>query len=428
MQKNSIAVEQSSSSSKRYVQRHLTVIGIIFCFTILAIFFGFNSRANFLIQQQFLKEARAYSQEITLMRQWIANHGGIYVEKRSGVSVSPYLKKISPFKTTIQDQDRKQYVLKNPATVTREISEMAKEERFFSFHITSLEPINPLNKPDQFEAQSLREFRLGQKEAYLFDNNSDEIIFRYISPLTVKESCLACHAAQGYEVGDIRGGISVSIPASDIINQIKRSKIHIISFALIVLVILTTIILFISTHLIKNLKQAEQKLMEMAPRDFLTGLLNRREGMNRFKEEISKSKRKQLPLSAVLLDIDHFKIINDTHGHLAGDRILQNLAETLKITMRDYDIICRYGGEEFLLVLPDTELLKAVDIANRLRNEVAALEYVIDSQITIGMTISLGVAQLTGNEEENSLIFRVDQALYMAKENGRNRVRFQEKQ
>ena len=138
--------------------------------------------------------------------------------------------------------------------------------------------------------------------------------------------------------------------------------------------------------------------------------------------------RRQLPLSAVLLDIDHFKDINDTHGHLAGDGILQNLAETLKITMRDYDIICRYGGEEFLLVLPDTALLEAVDIANRLRNEVAALEYVIDSQITIGMTISLGVAQLTGNEEENSLIFRVDQALYMAKENGRNRVRFLEKQ
>jgi diguanylate cyclase (GGDEF)-like protein len=168
--------------------------------------------------------------------------------------------------------------------------------------------------------------------------------------------------------------------------------------------------------------------MEMATRDFLTGLLNRREGMNRFKEEISKSKRKQQPLSAVLLDIDHFKNINDTHGHLAGDRILQNLAETLEITMRDYDIICRYGGEEFLLVLPGTALLEAVDIANRLRNEVAALQFVIDSQITIGMTISLGVAQLTGNEEENSLIFRVDQALYMAKENGRNRVRFLEKQ
>jgi diguanylate cyclase (GGDEF)-like protein len=423
-----ITTEQTSSSSQRYVQKHLAVLATIFCITILGIFFGFNSRANFLIQEQLLKQARAYFQEITLMRLWIANHGGIYVEKRSGVSVNPYLKKISPFKTNIQDQDRKQYVLKNPATVTREISEMGKEERIFSFHITSLDPINPLNKPDEFEADALREFRLGKKEAHEFANQGDEIVFRYIAPLPVKESCLKCHAAQGYKVGDIRGGISVSMPASDIIGQIRKSKIHIIAFALVILVIVTAIILLISNHLINNLKHAEQKLMDQATRDFLTGLLNRREGLNRFQEEISKSKRKQQPLSVILLDIDYFKNINDTYGHLAGDRVLQKLAETLIITMREYDIVCRYGGEEFLLVLPDTALLEAVDIANRLRNKVARLQYAIDSKTTIGMTTSLGVAQLTGNEKVNSLIYRVDQALYMAKEKGRDRVQFLEKQ
>jgi diguanylate cyclase (GGDEF)-like protein len=424
----SITTEQTSSSSKRYVQKHLTVIAIIFCITILGLFFGFNSRANFLIEEQLLKQARAYFQEITLMRQWIANHGGIYVEKRSGVSVSPYLKKISPFKTTIQDQEKKQYILKNPATVTREISQMGKEERIFTFHITSLDPINPLNKADAFESEALREFRLGKKEAHEFDKQDDDIVFRYIAPLSVKQSCLKCHAAQGYKVGDIRGGISVSIPASDIIGQIRTSKFHIITFALAILVIITAIILLISSHLINNLKQAEQKLMEMATRDFLTGLLNRREGLNRFHEEISKGKRKQHPLSVILLDIDHFKNINDTHGHLAGDRVLQKLAETLKNTMRDYDIVCRYGGEEFLLVLPDTALLEAVDIANRLRNKIAGLQYAIDSKTSIGMTTSLGVAQLTGNEDLNTLIYRVDQALYKAKENGRNRVQFLEKQ
>lgn len=428
MQNMSISSEQTSSSSQRYVQKHLAVIGVIFCVTILGIFFGFNSRANFLIQKQLLKEARAYTQQITLMRQWIANHGGIYVKKRAGVSVSPYLQEISPFKTVIEDQDGEQYILKNPAMVTREISEMASEERIFSFHITSLNPINPLNKPDQFEAESLREFHLGKKELYKFDNLGNEVTFRYIIPLSVKNSCLACHAAQGYEVGDIRGGISVAIPASGIIGQIKKSKFYIISFALVVLLSITAIVLFISNHLIRNLQLAEHKLMEMASRDFLTGLFNRREGLNRFKEEISKSRRQQLPLSAVILDIDYFKNINDTYGHLAGDRVLQKLSETLTTTMRDYDIICRYGGEEFLLVLPDTALPEAVEISNRLRIEVAALQYAVDYQKTIGMTISLGVAQLTGNEEENSLIYRVDQALYIAKENGRNRVHFLEKQ
>jgi diguanylate cyclase (GGDEF)-like protein len=421
-------MDPSSSSSKRYVQFYLAIIVIIFCLTILAVFFGFNSRANYLIEEQLLKEARAYSQQVILMRQWIANHGGVYVKMQPGVTENPYLKEISPFKTNIFDQEQQKYILKNPATVTREISEMGKDERIFSFHITSLDPINPLNKPDQFEADSLNSFQNGVGEAYQFDRNNGVTVFRYILPLHVKKSCLKCHAAQGYKEGDIRGGISVTIPASDIIGQIKESKMYIIVFAFVVLIALTTIILIISNRLISNLKQAEDKLLEMATRDFLTGLLNRREGLRRFKEEVSKSHRNQQPLSAILLDIDHFKKVNDTHGHLAGDSVLIQLSETITAVMRDYDIFCRYGGEEFLLILPETPLPEGVEIANRIRTKISEVEYNIGKKTSIRITISLGVAQLSGNEDEDSLIYRIDQALYNAKENGRNRVHFLEKQ
>lgn len=428
MQNQKPESNQQSSPSQIYLKKYLVIISIVFCLTILGVFWGFISRANFLIREQLLKQARAYSQEITLTREWIADQGGVYVKKQEGLSENPYLKDISSVKTRIVDQDNEVYFLKNPAMITREISEMALEERMFSFHITSLNPINPQNKPNEFEKKALKEFQAGTKnEMFQLETSEHNAVFRYIIPLPVKESCLQCHEAQGYRVGDIRGGISVSIPASDIIAEIRSSNIYIVAFALSVLLALTIVILLLSNQLISALKSAEARLHEMATRDFLTGLLNRREGMHRFREEISKSRRSLQPLSAILLDIDHFKNINDTYGHLVGDKLLQHLAENLIPALRDYDIFCRYGGEEFLLILPNTPLLEGVEIAERLRRKIAEFTFVSERGITITMTISLGVAQLTGNEDENSLVYRVDQALYGAKDMGRNRVNFLEK-
>jgi diguanylate cyclase (GGDEF)-like protein len=420
-----IETGQQSSSIQGYIKKYLTIISIIFCLTLLGVFIGFNSRANFLIKEQLLKQARAYTKEVTLLRGWIADHGGVYVKKRPGISENPYLKDIKGVKTTIVDVDKEIYILKNPAMATREISELASEERIFSFNITSLKPINPKNSPDAFETEALKDFQtINTSEAYRLITEGDESVFRYIIPLLVKKSCLKCHGAQGYKVGDIRGGISVSIPASDIINQIRTSKIYIVVFAISLLIALTLIILFISNQLISELRNAEKRLYEMATRDFLTGLLNRREGLRRFREEISKSRRNNQPLTAIILDIDHFKNVNDTYGHLVGDKVLQHLADTLMPVLRDYDIFCRYGGEEFFLILPNTELNTGIEIAERLRSRIEVSKYLIDRETAVTMTISLGVAQLAENEKDNSLIYRVDQALYNAKENGRNRVSF----
>jgi len=195
MQNEQLESDQQYFPTRIYIKKYQTIIFIIFCLTILAIFGGFNSRANLLIKEQLLMQARAYSQEITLTREWIASHGGVYVKKRPGITENPYLEDISSVRTRITDQDQESYILKNPAMATREISEMGLENRIFSFHITSLKPINPQNKPDAFEAESLREFQDGiQKETFQLETGGQNPVLRYMIPLHVTESCLQCHA------------------------------------------------------------------------------------------------------------------------------------------------------------------------------------------------------------------------------------------
>ena len=146
-----------------------------------------------------------------------------------------------------------------------------------------------------------------------------------MAPLRADKACLKCHT--DYEVGDVRGGISVSISATDNVNQMKQNKVYTILSALGVLILVFGVIFSISCYFIKDLRRTEHKLYEMATKDFLTGLLNRGEGLRRLKEEISRSVRSKQPLSVIILDIDYFKKINDNHGHLAGDHVLQRSGE-----------------------------------------------------------------------------------------------------
>ena len=125
----------------------------------------------------------------------------------------------------------------------------------------------------------------------------------------------------------------------------------------------------------------------------------------------------------IILDVDYFKKINDDLGHLVGDWVLIDLANTLVALLRNYDIVCRYGGEEFLLILPATVLEQALDTADRLRQRVAKQAIALQDGRTVPVTISLGVAQLRAHESLDGFISRADTALYLAKENGRNQVR-----
>ncbi len=173
---------------------------------------------------------------------------------------------------------------------------------------------------------------------------------------------------------------------------------------------------------ITKIHDLQEKLREQANRDSLTGLFNRRYLEGTLEREIARCKREDTPIAMLLLDIDHFKLINDTYGHQAGDEVLRALARILQDSARVEDIVCRYGGEEFLLVLPKMPLDAARERGEQLRRLFAETPMTyVDRRIRI--TTSIGIsATSTHSETAESLIRCADEALYLAKQNGRNRV------
>ena len=164
------------------------------------------------------------------------------------------------------------------------------------------------------------------------------------------------------------------------------------------------------------------RLYRQATRDHLTGLLNRRSMSKVIDNEIERSHRYGHKLSILLFDLDRFKRVNDNHGHLVGDLVLQEFSALVVRELRQSDTVVRYGGEEFLAVLPETTLSSAQDLAERVRAAVEASSTVSTSGEVIDYTTSIGVTELIKDEEVETAIKRVDDCLYRAKEEGRNRV------
>jgi len=156
-----------------------------------------------------------------------------------------------------------------------------------------------------------------------------------------------------------------------------------------------------------------------ALQDKLTGMNNRAAFDNSLAREVDLAQRQHAPLSLVILDIDHFKSVNDTYGHSAGDLALRTLAESINKTLRRSDIAFRYGGEEFAIILSNTDKAAAHYVAERIRTAVSQLRCNDDTH-SFGITISLGVTELQQGEQATSLFDRADQALYQAKHAGRN--------
>lgn len=173
----------------------------------------------------------------------------------------------------------------------------------------------------------------------------------------------------------------------------------------------------------EELMQARIQMEALAMHDGLTGLLNRRAIEEYAEAEFNMAGRKKQAMSVILLDIDHFKNVNDRFGHKFGDVVLRQVAQTLKEDLRNYDRVGRWGGEEFLLILPGTELKDAVIVAERLRSKTAAVQTSLENGETFSIHISLGTACTTGQFQSLAkLIDAADQALYQAKQSGRNRV------
>jgi len=177
--------------------------------------------------------------------------------------------------------------------------------------------------------------------------------------------------------------------------------------------------------LISNLAQSKEELQLMASTDAMSGLYNRRYFSDISEEILSLAQRNKTPLSVLMIDIDYFKNINDTYGHKTGDEVIVAFASVLKESARKSDVICRWGGEEFVLLLPQTDIEGARAIGEKIRETIANLELLLHSHV-IKVTVSIGAAQVNyavSNAMEHA-INQADEVLYHAKRSGRNKVMF----
>jgi two-component system cell cycle response regulator len=174
---------------------------------------------------------------------------------------------------------------------------------------------------------------------------------------------------------------------------------------------------------LEELRETNQRLAQLTITDPLTGVGNRRHFDETLVSELKRNNRSRNPFSLLMVDIDHFKKVNDTVGHQGGDELLRNVARVLHASVRNYDTVCRFGGEEFAIIMPGTSATHAYTIAERIRCEVAT----INRNRTLGdfpLTVSIGMRCIRGPEciEATRIVADADQAMYRAKSNGRNRT------
>ena len=177
---------------------------------------------------------------------------------------------------------------------------------------------------------------------------------------------------------------------------------------------LLTIVLFVRSH------QFAKRMKLLATTDELTGLSNRRAIMSEGEEEMERARRFSRPFCCMMFDIDHFKSINDTYGHDVGDVVLKKVSGVVNDSLRQSDSLGRIGGEEFLLIAPETDEDEAARLAERVRSNVEAIDF--DEMRDRKVTVSIGISKLEGDEELSEVIHQADEALYESKNTGRNRV------
>ncbi len=393
---------------------------LLISLVIVAIYLGIYLRNNRLLLDSVKQQAAAYFDLIVRVRRWNAGYGGIYVEKKAGVESNPYLREVG-VEPDVRAVDGTMLTLKNPALMTKEVSRILSEQNGIAFHITSLKLLNQENAPDPFEQRALASFAQGAREFSEIEQGAGGSRFRYMAPLLVEHSCQKCHYAFAYQLGDVRGGISVSIPFTKLEQDMGLNRKVIIGLSVVTITLLLVSAYLMLNQLMAKIDFAQRALLEASITDELTGLRNRRFLMARLLEEFERARRHGTHLGFLMIDLDHFKGINDNFGHPMGDLVLKSVATALAGMLREYDVAGRYGGEEFSVVSPGIGTPDLLALAERIRQRIAQLE-MRDQEIAPRVTVSIGVAAMLAGDTVESLLARADNALYQAKRDGRNRT------
>lgn len=395
-------------------------LSLVISLVVVAIYLGIYMRNNRLLIESVRQQAISCFDLIVKVRRWNVDYDGIYVEKKPGMESNRFLREVG-IEPDITVNDGRVFTLRNHAIMTSEISKILREYNGVQFKITSRQLLNKDNAPDSFELNSLKKFDSGEREYWVIEPGPNGPLFRYMAPLVMEQSCQKCHSGFGYKVGDVRGGISVSIPFDKIASEMTLNRRVIIGLSVLTLVLLLGSSYLMLNQLIGKIDSAQRALHEASISDELTGLRNRRFLMSRFNEEFERARRHNTTLGFLMLDLDYFKKINDNYGHPFGDFVLKSVAGAISGAMREYDIPARYGGEEFAVLVPETKRHDLVALAERIREQLERRD-ICDAGIAVKVTISIGATSLGENDTPETLLKRADNALYQAKNEGRNRT------
>ncbi len=225
-----------------------------------------NSNLKHHYYKMVMERSQAMFSFIEMTRLWNARHGGVYVPITKDIQPNQYLDVPNRDVVTVTGMKLTKV---NPAYMTRQIAEIAEDQRKILFHITSLNPIRPANKADDWETMALKGFENGNREVLELVGVGKNMVFRYMAPLEVKNACMKCHAEQGYQIGDIRGGISITTPAASILEYLKTQRNHLITLHLMIFLIVTTLVLIFTNYIrlqwleLKKTKDEQELLIDL---------------------------------------------------------------------------------------------------------------------------------------------------------------------
>lgn len=384
------------------------------------VFIGIFWRTIVLVQHSERVQASSYIDLVVNARTWNAGHGGVWVVKGPDSPSNPYLigLGVDPDTSTVSGTV---LTLRNPAVMTNEMSRIAETSGYVRFRLTSLKLVNPENAPDSWERQALQRFAVDLTPAVTTQRGPSGHVLRMMRPLLVSEACLRCHRHQGYKPGDVRGAISLTLPLALMDRSIVDSGLSLLLIYLMVVLIGGVVVYWLVARMSTRVELYESELHILATTDPLTGIANRRSVLERLDQELARALRSESQLGVLELDIDHFKRVNDTYGHAAGDEVLRTVTSRMIASLREYDVAGRLGGEEFLVVAPEVDEAALLLLAERLRASIATVAITFDGAEVV-VTTSVGATLSHAEDTAEAVFARADAALYAAKESGRNRV------
>jgi diguanylate cyclase (GGDEF)-like protein len=318
---------------------------------------------------------------------------------------------------------------------------MKRGEIPITYKLASDNPRHIPNQADKEELKLLKAFNDGEISSYHEIRKRDGLTYTYFAlPIDkTRPSCMKCHGDPndapkglidrygdkrgfGESIGKIRAFISLEMPIEHELD-IAKQRFFMMTYILFVIEAIAYALLLRSMYQIQKrdqiINKKNEELKHLAQVDALTKAYNRRSFNKALQEQFDIFERTNQPTILIIFDIDFFKSINDSFGHLTGDSVLVELVEFVKKHSRSYDKLYRIGGEEFAIIVQESELDDAFIFAEKLREGIANYEF---SRLDHNVTVSVGVAQLRQGETQEEFFTKTDEALYRAKENGRNSV------